>query len=178
MLIKVDKVVDDFWMREACAFTSGKESNMTLNKIYSCEHSPVRTQRFMVRMYDIPTFVSVHFVRHDVGLDHFSKTDPKDDTVHFVKSNREDRNGGNKEVGRWEPVNHMIDCNAQALINMARKRLCSKAHNETIKVMRMIREEVRKVDPDLAKYMVRECEYRNGCHELKSCGWFNFNSQA
>ena len=173
MKILVDKVVGEEWMREACKFTSGKESTtMTLGRVYGCEHSPMRTQRFMVRMYDIPSFVSVHFVRHDVGIGHFTpQVEPKDDTVHFVKSLRDDRGGEGKE-GRLEPVNHMMDINAQALINMSRKRLCSKAHAETIKVMKEIKRKVMLVDPDLADAMVRECEYRRGCHEEKSCGYF------
>ena len=161
MKIIVDKVVGEEWMQEACKFTSGGGSTtMTLKRVYGCEHSPMRIQRFMVRMYDIPTFVSVHLVRHSVGV------------VHFVKSNREDRPGCTGDTGRMHPVNHMMDINAQALINMARKRLCSKAHAETIKVMKEIKAQVMLVDPDLAESMVRECEYRRGCHEERSCGYF------
>lgn len=183
MKIIVDKVVAEEWMREACKFTSGKDATtMTLERIYRNEHSPMRTQRFMVRMYDIPSFVSVHFVRHDVGLDHFTpQVEPKDDTVHFVKSLRDDRGGAGKE-GRWEPVNHMMDVNAQALVNMARKRLCAKAHPATRKIMQMIKDNVAEVDQALAVRMVPECVYRMDCHEEKSCGyldrWLSGNDEA
>jgi thymidylate synthase ThyX len=62
--------------------------------------------------------------------------------------------------------------NAQALINMARKRLCGKAHIETQKVMTAIKKEIAKVDADLAEFMVTDCEYRHGCHELRTCGYW------
>jgi len=158
MKITVTKITDDALMRLACSYTINAESKMTLDKIYRCEHSPMRTQLFTVEMVGIPTFVSVHFVRHKHGVEH------------FVKSNRDDRGG--EKADRDTPVNHLMLCNAQALINMARKRLCSKAHKETINAMIYIREAVREVDPDLAIFMVRECEYRQGCNELRSCGFW------
>ena len=60
--------------------------------------------------------------------------------------------------------------NAQSLINMARKRLCMKAHKETRMIMESIKEAIENIDPDLAKCMIPECQYRGQCHELKSCG--------
>lgn len=107
----------------------------------------------------------MHLVRHKIGVEH------------FVKSNRDDRGGaGDDLVTRNSPVNHAMLINAQGLINMARKRLCFKAHEKTRKVMEAIRAQVALVDPDLAVYMVPECIYRNGCHELKSCGQYQLLS--
>lgn len=160
MNIKITKLTDEALMRKACKFTISAESSMTLDKIYRCEHSPMRTQIFVVEMFDIPTFVSVHLVRHAQGV------------THFVKSNRDDRPGYSGDAGRMQPVNHMMLANAQALVNMARKRLCAKAHKETVNVMLHIRKAVGQVDPSLASFMVRECEYRNRCNELKTCGYF------
>ena len=159
MRITVTKITDETLMQRACEFTTGKPSGMTLEKIYQCEHSPMRTQIFLVEMIDIPTFVSVHLVRHNVGV------------THFVKSNREDR-GGNGEEDRNTPINHAMLINAQSLINMARKRLCKKAHNATVAAMERIKQEVHKVDPALADRMEMDCLYRKGCHELKPCGYF------
>ena len=156
MQITVEKITGIDLMRRACEATTGKPSNMSLDAIYRCEHSPIRTQLFWVEMRDIPTFVSVHLVRHNIGV------------THFVSSNRDDR-GGNAEADRNTPVNHSMLINAQALINMARKRLCGKASVETRDVMYDIRSSIHEVDPDLASYMVPECLYRGGCHELKPC---------
>lgn len=159
MKIIVTKLTDESLMRKACSYTINAESKMTLDKIYQCEHSPVRTQMFTVEMIDIPTFVSVHFVRHKHGVEH------------FVKSNRDDRGG--EKADRDTPVNHLMLCNAQALINMARKRLCNNAHDKTIQVMDRIVSRIKEIDWYLAKYMVPECEYRNGCYELRSCGYWS-----
>jgi hypothetical protein len=159
MNVVVTKITDKNLMQKACSYTINAESTMTLQKIYQCEHSPMRTQMFTIEMIGIPTFVSVHFVRHKIGVEH------------FVKSNRDDRGG--VEADRNTPVNHLIFCNAEALVTMAKKRLCLKAHSETVAVMRAIKSEVASVDPDLWSYMVPQCKYRNGCNELKTCGFWD-----
>jgi len=160
MEILIKKLTDVDLMRRACEMTmnGGKESKATLRGMYDCEHSPCRTQLFWIEMLDIPSFVSTHFVRHKIGVEH------------FVKTNRDDR-GGTNDVTRMTPVNHGMLINAQALIGMARKRLCIKSHPETIKVMRRIKDILFNIDPDLALCLIPECEYRgNFCHENKGCG--------
>lgn len=159
MRVVITKLTDGALAQKACEFTINKKSSISLDKLYSCEHSPIRTQMFWVEMYDIPTFVSVHLVRHAIGISH------------FVKSNREDR-GGLTGTDRNTPVNHAMLLNAQSLINLARKRLCLKASSETVAVMKEIKEKIKEVDPALYPYLVPECEYRKACHELKSCGYY------
>lgn len=149
MKITVTKLTDEILLRRACSFTTGKDSNMSLSTIYKNEHSPIRTQMFWIEMEDIPTFVSVHLVRHKIGVEH------------FVRSNREDRDG-DSEANRNTPVNHAMLLNAQTLINMARKRLCRKASKETQDVMKRIRFFVSLIDSDLSDQMIPECEYRRG----------------
>ena len=162
MEVKVTKLTDESLMQKACAFTiNAKESKMSLRSIYKCEHSPIRTQLFWIEMYDIPTFVSVHLVRHSIGL------------THFVKSNREDRPGYTGDLGRLQPVNHAILANAEAILNIAHKRYCTTTHEETRKVVKLWEDSIRLIDPDLANQMMPWCEYRNGlCPELKPCGRF------
>lgn len=155
--ISITKLTGVELMREACGLTIDGESRASLSRMYRAEHSPIRTQLFWVVMRDIPTFVSVHLVRHKIGVEH------------FVKSNREDR-GGDKTADRNTPVNHGMLINAAALIFMARKRLCHQASKETKAVMEQIREEIRKIDPDLADHMVPDCQYRKCCPEPKPCG--------
>lgn len=129
----------------------------TLRQIYSWEHSITRSQIFSVQLIDVPTFVSVHLVRHVT-------------TVPFVTSARKDRGGTGLE-DRYSPVNHRFIANAEALLNMARRRLCFQASDETREAMKMIKEAIREVDPDLAHYMVPNCVYRGGiCPEPKPCG--------
>ena len=110
-----------------------------------------------IQLIDIPTFVSVHLVRHVT-------------TVPFVRSKRIDRDGDGTE-DRYTPVNHRILCNAEAILNMAKKRLCYQASPETREVMLMIKAELETVDPDLAYHMVPNCVFRGGiCSEPKPCG--------
>jgi hypothetical protein len=110
-------------------------------------------------MYGIYNFVSVHLVRHKIGVEH------------FVESHREDRGGTGKEC-RYSLVNHAMYINAQELINIMKVRLCKKASKETRELAIAIKEEIKKVDPDLYMYLVPTCVYRNGiCPELKSCGF-------
>lgn len=159
MEVRIKKLTDVSLMQQACEATMrGQKSKLSLQKIYQCEHSPIRTQLFWVELIGVPTFVSVHLVRHKVGVEH------------FVMSNRTDR-GGSDEVNRLSPVNHSMLLNAQTLIQMARKRLCSQASKETQDWFKAIKEAVKTVDEDLYHYLVVECEYRNGiCPELRCCG--------
>ena len=157
MEVKVTKLTLYKLMNEACAATTGGlVPNIDPYRLYKSEHSPIRTQFFWVEMRDIPTFVSVHLVRHKIGVEH------------FVKSNRPDR-GGDADANRMTPVNHCMLINAQALISMARKRLCNKASKETRDVMYEIRDQVAIDDDALARAMVPDCIYRHECHELKPC---------
>jgi len=132
-------------------------SKSTLKQIYSWEHSITRSQIFSVQLIDVPTFVSVHLVRHVT-------------TVPFVRSKRTDRDGDGKE-DRYTPINHRFICNAEALLNIARRRLCYQASKETRDTVIAIKEAIREIDPDLAYYMVPNCVYRGGiCPEPKPCG--------
>ena len=158
MQIKIVKLTDEALMRRACEMTTRGQSRMTLPKIYACKHSPIRTQMFWIEMLDIPTFASVHMVRHSVGV------------THFVSSNREDR-GGNGDADRHTPVSHAMLINAEALQNMAYKRLCGNAHVTVQRIMEEIKVQMFDVDEHLALTLVPLCVWRGGlCDELKSCG--------
>ena len=160
MRVHIEKLTTVELARKACSFTTHGQidSVMTLDKIYRCEHSPMRTQIFWIEMLGIPTSASVHLVRHKIGVEH------------FVQTMRDDR-GANHVADRNTLVNHAMLINAQEVINIARKRLCMSAHPKTREVVEAIKRIMEHVDRDLALATVPECEYRGGvCHELKSCG--------
>jgi hypothetical protein len=147
--------------RRAIATTMDKgfSSSATLEQIYTWMHSPIRTQIFEITMEDIPTFVSVHLVRH-------TAQHPQP----FVTSKRKDR-GGDGTEDRYTPVDMTWWCNAEALIEIAGQRLCYKASKETRDVIMKLRNEMFSVDPDLAFNMVPNCVLQGGyCREPKSCG--------
>ena len=160
MRISAITLTDSSLIDKACSFTVDKEVKVkNYHRMYKSEHSPIRTKMFWIEMYDIPSFVSTHFVRHKFGVEH------------FVKSLRDDR-GGTGTEDRMSPVNHAMLVNAQALINMARKRLCTATHVETQVVMLNIHDAIAALDPDLARCMVVDCVYRGGCHEFHNCGFY------
>lgn len=163
MKVTARKLTDESLMQRACEMTMHKgRSRIDLATMYRCEHSPMRTQMFWIEMIGIPTFVSVHLVRHKIGVEH------------FVTSNRDDR-GGDEKVDRDTPVNHAMLINAQSLVALARKRLCSKSHEKTKEAMRSIRMAVAQIDVQLVAFLVPECAYRGGiCHEIRPCGAVSF----
>lgn len=146
--------------RAAQMTTHGQPIKAPLAAWYRTEHSPVRARLFWIELERIPTFVSVHLVRHKIGVEH------------FVQSMRPDRGGAGDEItNRLTPVNHGMVLNAQAIIQMSRKRLCYAASKKTVGTWMRVRKTMKEVDPALANYMVPECVYRNGvCPEFKECG--------
>lgn len=128
--------------------------------ILLAEHSPIRKLRFSWRWKDLKTWVSVHFVRHKTGIEH------------WVTTQRSDRTGVNRDYSPQNaPVSHECDANAQALIFISRRRLCAQASAETRAAWQEVKDEVRKVDPVLASVMVPECIYRGFCPEFNGCGY-------
>lgn len=129
-------------------------------KILRAEHSPIRGLIFCFKISNLKSWVATHLVRHHVGVEK------------WVRTQRTDRTGVDRnEIPQGAEVEMEIEANAQALINMARKRLCSQASPETKAVMVAMKEEVEKVDPIVAEVMVKECVYRGYCPEMWSCGY-------
>lgn len=148
--------------------TEGKEAKTPAtdewkHRMLKCEHSPIRTLMFTIQLVDIPYWVSVHLVRHKYGVEHYVKSQRND------RQDQYDRNLAPQNA----PVNHIIDVNAQELMYMARKRLCSKASEETQQAMKMIVAEVLKMCPEFKPFLVPQCEYLGKCPEIRGCGKCN-----
>lgn len=130
--------------------------------ILLAEHSPIRRIRFSWRWEKLKSWVSVHFVRHKFGIEH------------WVSTQRSDRTGVNRDKSPQDtPVLHQCEANAQALIFISRRRLCNQASPETRAAWMEVKEKVEAVDPILASVMVPECIYRGFCPEFTSCGYVN-----
>lgn len=128
--------------------------------ILLAEHSPIRKIKFSWKWIGLKSWVSVHFVRHFQGI------------LHWVSTQRTDRTGVDRDNSPQNtPVNHECEANAQALINISRRRLCGQASPETTAAWREVVAEVNKVDPVLASVMVPECIYRGFCPEMNCCGY-------
>lgn len=130
--------------------------------ILQAEHSPIRKIKFSWKWKNLKSWVSVHFVRHKIGIEH------------WVTTQRSDRTGIDRDKSSQDtPVSHECEADAQALINMSRRRLCRQAATETRLAWLEVKNEVEKADPVLASVMVPECIYRGFCPEFKSCGYVN-----
>ena len=157
--VSIRPLTDIELARRACEATVDREftSSITIERLAKMEHSPLRCLLYWVELVGIPTQVSVHLVRHNQGVDH------------FVSSKRSDRRTDKSEVvDRDTPVTHCMLINAQALVNMGRKRLCPASAKETVKVYRYLRKEMLKVEPEFGVFLVPECVYRGGiCPEAR-----------
>ena len=158
---------EDNWqdVKNAAMNTVGKDKGVYptaawKKKILLAEHSPIRLMQFAWKWSDLPYWVSVHIVRHKIGIEH------------FVSTQRTDRTGVDRtERPQNAPVLHQCQANAQALITISRKRLCSGASAETRQAWQLLKDEIAKVEPELASCMVRECVYRGFCPEMYGCGF-------
>lgn len=139
-------------------------SNTWKDSVLYAEHSPIRLIEYDINFRQIPNFVVNHLVRHHEGCEK------------FVHSNREDRGGADPtSINRLTPTDMNMTCNAQALINISRKRLCSCASKETREVWQEVKNKIQEIDPIMAKHMVKECIYRGFCPEINGCGFVKTN---
>lgn len=139
---------------------NGEPSSGWKKRILLAEHSPIRQLVFRWKWIGLKSWVSVHLVRHKFGIDH------------FVSTQRSDRTGVDRNGARQDsPVSHECIANAQAIMNISRKRLCRQASPETREAWGMVIEAIRKENPELAECCVPECVYRGFCPEFKCCGY-------
>ena len=157
---------DLMWVKECTLGTMGKEaktppSSELLRGLLVARHSPIRELRFSYVIRDIPYWVSVHLIRHHVGFQAYVQTQRND------RQNKYDRTKAPQDI----PVTMRITINAEALMNLANKRLCMKAAQETREVVERMCKLAEKVMPELSGLLVPMCEYHNGrCGEINGCG--------
>ena len=157
---------DLIWMKQCTVGTMGKESwtpptSEFVRKLLVARHSPIRELRFSYVIRDVPYWVTVHLVRHHVGFQP------------YVQSQRNDRQSDydRAKAPQDAPVTMRLTLNAEALMNLANKRLCMKASPETREVVQRMCALAEKVMPELRGLLVPMCDYHGGvCHEIQSCG--------
>lgn len=135
-------------------------SSKLLRDVLNARHSPVRVLNFAFLIENIPSNTATHFARHVHAVPFVSS----------LRNDRQDRMNGD-EAPRNTPVDMIFFCNAEELMTIANKRLCSKASAKTREVAGMMRDEVAKVMPEITEFLVPNCLWHGGvCHELESCG--------
>lgn len=126
--------------------------------ILRARHSPIRRLFFSFDL-EVPYYVSVHLVRH----------------IHaqpFVRSQRNDRQDmyDRRKAPQDMMVRMIWDMGAEELIQIANKRLCNQASEETRQVVEMMCDEVLKVNPEFKDELVPMCVREGSCHEMFPCG--------
>lgn len=170
MKISYERLVGPSHVYQALAATTGK--NLVPQKTISYDtwaslvasawgvpHSPTRVVKYRFVMEDIPYWISVHLVRHHIGVQF------------YVQSQRNDNNRDEKRQDSL--VNIVMDINANALITLGKARLCNKAASETRGLVQSIRRELTNskdaYDRIVGGYMRRTCEVYQTCFEPKPC---------
>ena len=170
MQVKVTRLTDwqlvvDEARRTAWKDSLGREPSHEFKmKALMSRHSPIQALIFRIEIKDCPSWVSVHYVRHHVGI-----------AGHWVSSQRPDRSpmGTDRHsLPQDAPVTHDIILNAQEILFISRKRLCMQASPETRAVWHAVVKELRDMgELELAAFCQPECWWcGNKCPEMKPCG--------
>ena len=183
------------WIRvvNAARRTWGKKpidhepSDKFKRKILLAEHSPIRLLEYDFTIEDIRQWVTVHLVRHHVGCEKFVHTQRQDinaeienitsEIIRICKEEGLLREGWRERDYMFQGEGNDMDmtCNAQAFMNISRKRLCyGCASEETRYAWQLVIKALKEVDPILAEKCVPECVYRGFCPEVdRCCGYVN-----
>lgn len=127
------------------------------------EHSQIKLVEYRIAFGNLRQWVGVHLLRHPF-------------TLPFIHSQREDRrklNCSRDELPQGSLNDQDFYMNAQTLINISRKRLCSCASKETREAWQAVKDRIAEKDPVMARFMVRNCIYRGFCPERECCGFVN-----
>jgi hypothetical protein len=152
-------------IKDSCLTTIGKKSNKEPDsnfkkRLLLSEHSPIRQLIIKAKFIDLKSWVSIHIIRHKHGIEH------------WVRTQRTDRTNIDRDkLPQDSLVDHEIEANAQAMINISRKRLCAKASNETRLAWSSMLDTIKDIEPELYSVCVPECIYRGFCPEFETCGF-------
>lgn len=186
------------WIRvvNAARRTWGKKpldkepSDKFKRKILLAEHSPIRLLEYDFTIENLRQWVTVHLVRHHEGCEKFVHTQRQDInseveiiTKRLIEVLQEEgllREGWRERDYMFQGEGNDMDmtCNAQAFINISRRRLCvGCASLETRMAWQVVINALYEVDPILAEKCAPECIYRGFCPETeRCCGWVNSES--
>lgn len=134
-------------------------------KILRARHSPIRELLYKYRITDLPYYIAMHLVRHHAGCQP------------YVRTQRNDRqsNYDRRKAPQDALVTMRWTLNAESLMNLANKRLCEHATEETREVVQEMCRLAIEATPELYGLLVPMC-IRNGgrCDEMKPCDKYNW----
>lgn len=147
------------------------------------EHSHIKVVQYCIDIDNLRQWVGVHLLRHPFVLPYIStqrgdKTNDVEEVLSIIKEDIINDPGFDKNNWRdyrlqGSTNDHSFVVNAQTLINISRKRLCSQSSRETRAVWEMVRQKIAEQDAEMASVMVPNCIYRGFCPEMNCCGYVN-----
>ena len=175
MKVRIERIVGPEYMTGALRATSGKDMYIVKKPAIKTfkqmvvsaggvPHSPLRAVNYRIYVEDVKSWVTVHYVRHHIGVQF------------YVKSQRTDRDpssGDRNKDPQDTLINMMFDINANSLLTMAQARLCCKAAPDTKAVMKAIKIELLQgdeYDEILGMAMQPPCKWYDKCFEPNPCG--------
>jgi len=174
MKVSFERLVGPEYMTPVMRVTQGNDMYTTkmpkLSTWYTMllsEHSSDRSVKYRIFIEDIPYYAHVHLVRHSVGVDPYVYSQRDDNGIVSV-TDRDDLKQG-------VLINMCMDANAQAVITIARKRLCHKSHRVCQDFVKKLKcsliYEGDKYDKVLGNLLMPPCAWWRGyCAEPKPCG--------
>ena len=126
------------------------------------EHSQIKLVEYLISFKALRRWVGVHILRHPFVLP----------CIHSQREDRRELDIPRDELPQGSLNDQDFVMNAQTLINVSRKRLCSCASKETREAWKAVKNEIAKTEPNMAAVMVPNCIYRGFCPERESCGYW------
>lgn len=171
-VLKAPTKEDWILVKQAAFVTIGKETETEPSlewkqKMLKAVHSPIRLLQYSVLIEDLPSWVSVHLVRH-IHAQPFVSTQRND------RCNREE-GYDRRKAPQDSPVSMLWNFNAEELMTIAHKRLCLLASKETREVVQEICKLIKKECPEWqgTNLLVPLCTYRGGiCTEFAPCDYY------
>lgn len=158
---------EDNWqdVKNAAMNTVGKDKGVYptaawKKKILLAEHSPIRLMQFAWKWSDLPYWVSVHIVRHKIGIEHFVSTQRTDRTgVDRTERPRTPRCSTSARRTRRRSSRSAASASAPAqALKRGRRGSFSRTRSQ-------------RSSRSLPPAWCSECVYRGFCPEMYGCGF-------
>lgn len=182
----VEVVRETGWDRAYAAAlrTQGKDSkgktptDKWVVRSIMAEHSQIKLVEYRISFKDLRQWVGVHLLRHPFVLPfiHSQRSDRDaermneavDKVMSIIEDDVKNDPDFNMRDYRFQGEGNDQDfyVNAQTLVNISRKRLCTTASRETRYAWAIVKNAIKEFDPMMAHCMVRQCVYRGFCPEM------------
>ena len=142
-------------------FVWGLRKKPDTRKIYGSDDSIGEAERF-VALCEVPRSVAMQLVTHRKKMGNYSwMSSGRPDLAYSLKT----------EYSRTQQVRIAMVFTPRGLIDMSHYRMCKKAEEPTRRFMDLLRCAMQELDPEVARYMMPMCAYRNGlCTMIHGCG--------